>query len=86
MFHAWKTFHFDENAETIYTYVQMIRQVVTMLNYGELQILGVFKNTLPSCPYWVLFPIDSLRQAVEMIETIVDRDYREIYSRNRRDI
>ena len=31
LFHAWRSFHFDENAETIDTYVNCIRQVVTLL-------------------------------------------------------
>ena len=44
MFHTWRSFHFDENAETIYAYVQRIRQVAAMLNYGEPQILEVFKT------------------------------------------
>ena len=42
-----------------------IRQVVTLLGYGEPQILEVSKSTLPRKFYWVLFPIKKLRQAVE---------------------
>ena len=41
------SFHFDENTETIDEYVTCIRQVGTLLDYGEPQILEVFKNTLP---------------------------------------
>ena len=33
LFHAWRSFHFDENAETIDAYVNFIRQVVTILGY-----------------------------------------------------
>ena len=47
LFHTWKSFHFDENTETIDAYVNCTRQVVTLLGYQELQILEVFKNTLP---------------------------------------
>ena len=65
LFAAWRSFHFDENAERIDAYVQRIRQVAVMLNYGEPQILEVLKNTLSSYFYWVLFPIDNLRQPVE---------------------
>ena len=61
LFHAWRMFHFDENAKTIDAYVQRIRKVVTMLNYGEPQILEVFKNTMPSHLYWVLFPNENLQ-------------------------
>ena len=47
-FHAWRSFNFDENTETIDAYVTQIRQVATLLGYGEPQILEVFKNTLPT--------------------------------------
>ena len=42
-----------------------IRQVATLFSYEEPQILDIFKNTLPTKLYWILFPIDDLRQAVE---------------------
>ena len=51
----WVTQHFDENVELIETYVNHIRQVTTLLGYQEPQILEVFKNTLPTKLYWVLF-------------------------------
>ena len=66
LFHACRLFHFDENTETIDSYVTYIRQVGTCLGYGEPQILEVFKNTLPTKLCWVLFPIDDLSQMVEM--------------------
>ena len=65
LFHAWRSFNFDENTETIDAYVHHIRQVVALLGYGEPQILGVFKNILPTKLYWILFPIEDFRQAVE---------------------
>ena len=37
----------DENTEMIGAYVTSIRQVAALLDYGEPQILEVFKNTLP---------------------------------------
>ena len=45
LFHAWRSFQFDENGGTIDAYVQRIRQVAGMLNYGEPQYLKVFKNS-----------------------------------------
>ena len=66
LFHAWRSFSFDENMETIDSYVTQIRQAATRLGYEEPQFLEVFKNTLPIKLYWVLFPIEDLRQAVEM--------------------
>ena len=46
LFHAWRTFKFDENTDTIDSYVLRISQVAAMLNYGEMKILENFKNTL----------------------------------------
>ena len=47
LFHAWRTFKFDENTDSIDSYVLTMSQVTAMLNYGEMQILENFKNTLP---------------------------------------
>ena len=33
-------------------------------------MLEVFKNTLPTKLYWILFPIENLRQAVETAKRI----------------
>ena len=74
LFHAWRSFTFDENTETIDSYVIRIRQVATLLGYGEPQILEVFKNTLPTKLYWVLFPIENLRQAVETAKRLLTKE------------
>ena len=59
-FHVWRSFHYDENTDTIVSYISKIKQVAALLNYGEPQILELFKNTLPSKLYWILFPINNL--------------------------
>ena len=74
LFHAWRSFTFDENTETIDSYVIRIRQVANLLGYGELQILEVFKNTLLTKLYWILFPIEDLRQAVDMAKRILTKE------------
>ena len=74
LFHAWRSFTFDENTETIESYVIRIRQVANLLGYGEPQILEVFKNTLPMKLYWILFPIEDLRQAVDIAKRILTKD------------
>ena len=51
LFHAWQSFHFDENTEILDSYMTHIRQVATLLGYGEPQTLEVFKNTLPTKLY-----------------------------------
>ena len=73
LFHAWRSFHVDENTETIDAYVTGIGQVTTILGYEEPQILEVFKNTLPTKLYWVLFPIEDSRQAVETAKRILTK-------------
>ena len=74
LFHAGRSFTFDENTETIDSYVIWIRQVATLLGYGEPQILEVFKNTLPTKLYWILFPIEDLRQAVDTAKRILTKE------------
>ena len=56
LFHAWRSSNFDEITENIDAYVTCIMQVATLLGYGEPQTLEVFRNTLPTKLYWILFP------------------------------
>ena len=51
-----------------------IRQVATPLGYGESQESEVFKNTLLTKLYWILFPIEDLRQAVETAKRILIKE------------
>ena len=74
LFHTCRSFNFDENTETIDSYVMQIRQVATLLGYGEPQVWEVFKNTLPTKLYWILFPIEDLRQAVETAKRILTKE------------
>ena len=74
LFHAWGSFNFEENTETIDAYVTQIRQVATLLGYGEPQILDIFKNTLPTKLYWILFRIEDIRQAVETAKLILTKE------------
>ena len=74
LFHAWQSFHFDENADTTDTYINCIRQVTIPLGHQELQILEVFKNTLLTKLYWVLYLIMDLRQPVEMAKRILAKE------------
>ena len=74
LFHAWRSFSFDENTETIDAYIVHISQVATLLGYGEPQILEVFKNTLSTKLHWTLFPIGDLKQAVETAKRILTNE------------
>ena len=55
-------------------YVTCIMQVAVLLGYGEPQSLEVFKNTLSTKLYWILFPIEDLRQTVERAKRILTKD------------
>ena len=74
LFHVCRSFTFDENTETIDSYVIRIRQVANLLGYGEPQILEVFKNTLQTKLYWILFNIEDLGQAVNMAKRILTKE------------
>ena len=74
LFHTWRSFNFDENTKTTDSYVMQIRQVATILGYGEPQVLEVFKNTLPTKLYWILFQIEDIRQAVETAKKILAKE------------
>ena len=74
LFHPWRSFHFDENTETIDTYIHCIRQVANLLGYQDLQVLEVFKNTLPSKLYWVPFPTEDLRVAVDTAKRMLTKE------------
>ena len=74
LFHAWRSFHYDENVEMPDAYVTRIRQVVRLLGYGEPQVLEVFKNTVPNRLFWVLFPVDNLCEAVETAKRFLKKE------------
>ena len=44
------------------------------MGYGDPQILEVFKNTLPSKLYRILFPIEDLRQVVGTAKKVLTKE------------
>ena len=74
LFHAWRSFHYDENGETIDTYMQRIEQVAEMLNCGKPQTLEVFKNTLPPWLHWALSLTDNLHISVDTAKRILNKE------------
>ena len=74
LFHAWRTFKFDENTDAIDSYVLRMSQVVAMLNYGEMQILENFKNTLPYTLYLTLINVNNLRDAIDLAKRVLTKE------------
>ena len=74
LFHTWRSFHFDKSAGTIDAYVHHIRKVANLLGYQDPQIFEVFKNTLLSKLYWVLFPIEDIRNAVDTAKRMLTKE------------
>ena len=70
----WRSFCHDENEDTIDSYILKVKQVASLLNYGEPEILELFKNTLPSKLYWILFPINNLREAVDTAKRVMNKE------------
>ena len=56
---------------TIDSYVLRMSQVAAMLNYGEMQILENFKNTLPSQLYSTLINVNNLRDAIDLAKRVL---------------
>ena len=74
LFHMWRLFQYDENSDIIESYISKIKRLAALLNYGKPQILEVFKNTLPSKLYWILFPINNLRDAVDATNRVLTKE------------
>ena len=74
LFHAWRTFKFDENTDSIDSYVLRMSQVVAMLNYGEMQILENFKNILLYRLYSILINVNNLRDAIDLAKRVLTKE------------
>ena len=44
LFYVLKSFHFDENIEILDSYIIHIRQIATLLGYGEPQVLEILRS------------------------------------------
>ena len=74
LFHAQRTFKFDENADTLNSYVLRMSQVAAMLNYGEMQILENFKNILPYWLYSTLINVNNLKDAIDLAKRVLTKE------------
>ena len=74
LFPAWRKFKFDKNTDTIDSYVLRMSQVTAMLNYGEMQILENFKNTLLYRLYLTLINVNNLRDAIDLTKRVLTKE------------
>ena len=73
-FHIWRSFQFDEAMDTIDGLIYKVKQVAALLDYGDPQILQLFKNTLPSRLYYLLYHIDNLNVTIETAKWILTKE------------
>ena len=74
LFHAWRTFKFDKNTDTIDSYILRMNQVAVMLNYGEMQILDNFKTTLLYQLHSTLINVNNLRDAIDLAKRVLMKE------------
>ena len=74
LFHAWRKFKCDENMDTADSYILRMSQVMAMLNYGEMQILENFKNTLLYRLYLTLINVNNLRDAIDLAKRVLTKE------------
>ena len=74
LFHAWRTFKFDENMDMLDSYVLRMSQVAAMLDYGGMQILENFKNTLLYRLYSTLINVNNLRDAIDLAKRVLTKE------------
>ena len=74
LFHARRTFKFNENTDSIDSYVLRMSKVVAMLDYGEMQILENFKNILPYRLYSTLININNLRDTIDLAKRVLTKE------------
>ena len=73
-FHVWRSFHYAEDTDSNDPCVSKVKKVVALLNYGEPQILELYKYTLPSGLYYMLYQIDDLRTAIETAKKVLTKE------------
>ena len=74
LFHAWRTFKFGESTDSIDSYVLRMSKVMALLNYGGMQILENFKNTLWYRLYSTLINVNNLRDAIDLAKRVLTKE------------
>ena len=74
MFHACRSFRFDENTKTIDAYVIHIRQVAALLRLWRATNFGSIKKHTTHKIILDTIPMNDLRQAVETAKRILPKE------------
>ena len=74
LFHAWRTFKFDDNMDTVDSYILRMSQVMAMLNYCEMQILENLKYTLLHRLYSTLINVNNLRDVIDLAKRVLTKE------------
>ena len=69
-----RNFCFDENVDTIDSYVTRIKQVAALLNYGDLELLELLRNTLPNRLYYLIYRENNLEEVIEIAKTVLTKE------------
>ena len=56
LFHAWRSCSLDKSTETVDAYIMCIRQVATLLGYGEPHLLLSIQKYTPHKIVWDIIP------------------------------
>ena len=56
------------------SYILRMSQVAAMLNFGEMQILENFKNTLPYQLYVTLINVNNIRDAIDLAKRVLTKE------------
>ena len=60
--------------DTVDSYILRMSQVAAILNYGEMQILENFKNTLPYRLFLTLINVNNLRDAIDLAKRVLTKE------------
>ena len=70
----WRSFQFDEATNTIDGYIQKVKQVAALLDYGSTTNLRITQKTLPSRLYYMVYQIENLRVVVETAKKLLTKE------------
>ena len=74
LFHACRTFKFDDNTDTIDSYVLRMSQVAVMLNYGENADFGKFQKHLPYRLYSTVINVNNSKDAIDLAKRVLTKE------------